>query len=82
MLEATGIIEIDFTAAQILIGLIKQCHEDSVTVAVARLESTRAQDAFERFKLYDILPRERIFRSVDEAVRTLGEPLTKRDTAP
>ncbi len=27
VLEATGIIEIDFTAAQILIDLIKQCHD-------------------------------------------------------
>src|SRR6266481_4716922 len=74
VLEATGIIEIDFTAAQILINLIRQCHEDGVTVAIARLESTRAQQAFERFKLYNVLPREHIFRSVDEAVRTLASP--------
>jgi len=74
VLEATGIIEIDFTAAQILINLIRQCHEDGVTVAIARLESPRAQQAFERFKLYDVLPRERIFHSVDEAVRTLATP--------
>jgi SulP family sulfate permease len=74
VLEATGIIEMDFTAAQILIDLIKHCREQNVTVAIARLESTRAQQAFERFKLYDVLPRERIFRSVDEAVRTLAKP--------
>jgi sulfate permease, SulP family len=74
VLEATGIIEMDFTAAQILIDLIKHCREQSVTVAIARLESTRAQQAFERFKLYDVLPQERIFRSVDEAVRTLAKP--------
>ena len=74
VVEATGIIEMDFTAAQILIDLIKQCREQNVTVAIARLESTRAQQAFERFKLYDVLPRERIFRSVDEAVRTLAKP--------
>jgi SulP family sulfate permease len=72
VLEATGIVEIDFTAAQTLIDLIKKCHEDGVTVAIARLESTRAQEAFERFRIYDVLPRERIFRSVDEAVRTLA----------
>lgn len=73
VLEATGILEIDFTAAQILIDLIKQCHEAGVIFAIARLESTRAQDAFERFRLYDVLPRERIFRSVDEAIRKLAE---------
>jgi MFS superfamily sulfate permease-like transporter len=74
VLEATGIIEIDFTAAQTLIDLIRRCHEDGVTVAIARLESTRAQQAFERFRIYDVLPREHIFHSVDEAVRTLASP--------
>jgi sulfate permease, SulP family len=73
VLEATGIIEIDFTAAQTLIDLVKKCHEDGVTVAIARLESTRAQQAFERFGIYDVLPKDRIFRSVDEAIRALGE---------
>ena len=72
VLEATGILDIDFTAAQNLIDLIRQCHEDGVTFAIARLESARAQDAFERFRLYDVLPKERIFRSVDEAIRTLA----------
>ncbi len=74
VLEATGIIEIDFTAAQILIDLIKQCHEGGVTVAIARLESPRAQQGFERFKLYDVVPKERFFHSVDEAIRTLAKP--------
>jgi MFS superfamily sulfate permease-like transporter len=72
VLEATGIIEMDFTAAQILIDLIKHCREQNVTVAIARLESTRAQQAFERFKLYDVLPKEHIFHSVDEAVRGMA----------
>jgi SulP family sulfate permease len=72
VLEASGILEIDFTAAQMLINLIRQCGPDGVTFAVARLESARAQDAFERFRLYDVLPRDRIFRSVDEAVRALA----------
>jgi sulfate permease, SulP family len=71
VLEASGIIEIDFTAAQILLDLIRQCRAEGVTVAMARLESTRAQDAFERFNLYEVLPRDHIFHSVDEAVRAL-----------
>jgi len=71
VLEASGIVEIDFTAAQILLELFKACREQGVTVAVARLESTRAQAAFERFNLYDVLPKERVFLSVDEAVRAL-----------
>lgn len=74
VLEATGIVEIDFTAAQTLIDLVKKCHEQGVVVAIARLESTRAQDAFERFAIYDVLPKDHIFHSVDQAVRALGEP--------
>ena len=38
VLEATGIVEIDFTAAQILIDLIRSCHADGVDFAMARLE--------------------------------------------
>lgn len=40
--------------------------------AVARLESLRAQDAFERFRLYDVLPRERVFHRVADAVAALA----------
>ncbi|VIO76136.1 putative sulfate transporter [Bradyrhizobium ivorense] len=72
VIEASGLIEIDFTAAQELRGLFRECREQGVTVAVARLESARAHAAFERFKLYEVLPNDRIFRSVDEAVRALG----------
>ena len=73
VLEASGILEIDFTAAQTLLELIKECRADGVTVAMARLESTRAQDAFARFGLYEVLPKDRIFFSVDDAVRQLTE---------
>jgi SulP family sulfate permease len=73
VLEASGILEIDFTAAQVLLDLIRECRASGVTVAMARLESTRAQEAFERFEIYDVLPRDHIFFSVDEAVRKLGK---------
>src|SRR5689334_3971544 len=53
VIEASGMVEIDFTAAQVLLDVVKACREQNVTLAVARLESTRAQDAFERFRLYD-----------------------------
>jgi MFS superfamily sulfate permease-like transporter len=72
VLEASGILEIDFTAAQILIDLIRECQAEGVVVAMARLESTRAQEAFERFKVYDVLPKDHVFLSVDEAVRRLA----------
>jgi sulfate permease, SulP family len=72
VLEASGIVEIDFTAAQILLEMFKACREEGVTLAIARLESVRAEAAFERFKLFDALSRDHIFHSVDEAVRALG----------
>ncbi len=72
VLEASGMVEIDFTAAQVLLEVFKTCNEQGVTVALARLESVRAQRAFERFELFDALPKERVFHSVDEAVRALG----------
>ncbi len=72
VLEASGMPEIDFTAAQDLRELFKECEKQGVTVAVARLESQRAQDAFARFALFDVLPRDHVFHSVDEAVRALA----------
>jgi MFS superfamily sulfate permease-like transporter len=72
VLEASGMVEIDFTAAQALIELFRECNDQGVTVALARLESVRAQDAFERFAIYEALPRDHVFHSVDEAVRKLG----------
>jgi MFS superfamily sulfate permease-like transporter len=73
VLEASGMVEIDFTAAQILLDVFKVCNEKGVTVALARLESVRAQEAFERFRLFDVLPKENVFHSVDEAVRELAK---------
>jgi sulfate permease, SulP family len=75
VIEASGIPEIDFTAAQDLVELIKECGEQGVIFAVARLESLRAQVAFERFAIYDVLPRERVFHRVADAVATLARDL-------
>jgi sulfate permease, SulP family len=72
VIEASGIVEIDFTAAQALLAMFRECGEEGVTVAVARLESTRAQQAFERFGLYRVLPKNRVFHSVAEAVGALA----------
>lgn len=73
VLEASGMVEIDFTAAQVVQSLLDECGRRRVTVAVARLESVRAQGAFERFRLYDALSKDHVFRSVDEAVRALAK---------
>jgi MFS superfamily sulfate permease-like transporter len=72
VLEATGIVEIDFSAAQVLADLIRKCHGDGVDVAIARLESIRAQAAMARFGIDELLGPHRSFHSVEQAVRALG----------
>jgi SulP family sulfate permease len=72
VLEATGILDIDFSAAQILSEVIRRCHADGVAFAIARLESNRAQDAVARFGIEELLGPDRIFRSVEDAIRALG----------
>jgi sulfate permease, SulP family len=74
VLEATGIVEIDFTAAQALRNLIHECHDRGIVVAIARLESARAEQAFDRFHIHEVLHPDRIFRSVEEAIHALGTP--------
>jgi MFS superfamily sulfate permease-like transporter len=72
VLEATGIVQIDFTAAQVLIQIIRESHKQEIVFAIARLESVRAQEALTRFHIHEVLQPDRIFRSVEEAIRALG----------
>lgn len=69
VLEASSIVEIDFTASTVLSGVIDKAHAAGVDFAVARLESVRAQAAFDRFGVTDRLGRDHLFRSVEEAIR-------------
>jgi sulfate permease, SulP family len=69
VLEATGIVEIDFTAAQILSDIIRTCRAAGVDLAIARLESVRAQDAIARFGIASLLGADHLFHSVEEAIR-------------
>jgi sulfate permease, SulP family len=73
VLEASSIVEIDFTAAQILLEVIEECAQSHITFAVARLESVRAEEAFERFGITDAVHRDHFFHSVDEAIRVLAK---------
>ena len=73
VLEATGIVEIDFTAAQILRDLIRRCQTDGVDFAIARLELVRAQAAIARYGINELLGPDHSFLSVEEAIRALGK---------
>jgi SulP family sulfate permease len=77
VLEASSIVEIDFTAAQILLQVIEECEQAKITFAIARLESVRAEEAFERFGITDAVHRDHFFHSVDEAIRVLAEKQQK-----
>ncbi len=79
VLEATGIVEIDYTAAQVLVALIRECHEQGMAFAIARLESVRAQEALTRFHVHDVLQPDRIFRSVEQAIHALGSHAKSAD---
>jgi MFS superfamily sulfate permease-like transporter len=69
VLEATGIVEIDFTAAQILSDTINACRSLGVSFAIARLESERAQQAIAKFGIDALIETRRPFHSVEEAIR-------------
>jgi sulfate permease, SulP family len=76
VLEATGIVEIDFTAAQILSDTINVCRSLGIGFAIARLESTRAQEAIEKFGIDASIETGRPFHSVEEAIRACREAKT------
>ena len=72
VLEAAGIIDIDFTAAQALKAVMAVCRQAGVAVAIARLESVAAQKALARLGLRDLIGADHLFESVAEAVAKLG----------
>jgi MFS superfamily sulfate permease-like transporter len=52
----------DFTAAQVFRALIDDCLEEGVTIAVARLESAKAQRALTRLGLGALIGEGSCFR--------------------
>jgi SulP family sulfate permease len=72
VLEASSIIEIDFTGAQALIATIRFWNDRGVSFYVARLESFRAQQAIEKYGILPLLGAAQTFHSVDEAIRRIS----------
>jgi len=72
VIEANAMAEIDYTAATVLAELVRSLRGRGVDVAVARLESLRAQHSFERLGLSELIGRDHVFHSVQEAVDTLA----------
>ena len=69
IIEAHGVIDIDFTGSEMLQNLITELRGRGVDVALARMSSERALAAARRTGLIAALGEDHIFRSVEEAVR-------------
>jgi sulfate permease, SulP family len=73
VIEAVGVIDIDYTGSQVLQETIAQLRAAGIDVAISRLEAQRAQAAGRRTGLYDALGPHHRFHSAEEAVRTLNK---------
>ncbi|HEY1427054.1 MAG TPA: SulP family inorganic anion transporter [Caulobacteraceae bacterium] len=81
VLEASNIVEIDFTAAQILCEVIEMARGEGVAFALARFESVRALAALQRYGVLDALGEGHVFRSVHEAIVAMGPGSRRSDPA-
>jgi sulfate permease, SulP family len=70
VLEGNGVIDIDYTGSRMLQQVVQELHRREIRVALARLESERAQRAAERTGLITTLGADHVFRSVEEAIRS------------
>jgi SulP family sulfate permease len=69
VLEASGVVEIDYTGARLLIATIESLRRRGISVALARLAAGKARRAAERTGLVACIGEDRVFRTVDEAVK-------------
>jgi MFS superfamily sulfate permease-like transporter len=72
VIEATGMIDIDYTGSQIFARDVAELRARNIVVAIARLSDPRAQAQTHRTGLIEAIGRERVFLSVEEAVRMLA----------
>jgi MFS superfamily sulfate permease-like transporter len=72
VLEASSIVELDFSGARMLEAEISYWKTRKVDFYIARLESVRAQRALERFGIVALLGEQCIFHSVDEVIRRIS----------
>ena len=72
VIEASGIIDIDYTGAQLLRRAIVELKKRGVMVAIARLSHEQAQREAGRTGLVQSVGKDHVFMSVEEAVRKLG----------
>jgi MFS superfamily sulfate permease-like transporter len=72
VIEASGIIDIDYTGSQLLQRAIADLRAKGITVAIARLSHEQAQREAGRSSLVASIGQDHVFMSVEEAVQKLG----------
>ncbi|MDM0111852.1 SulP family inorganic anion transporter [Variovorax sp. J22R133] len=72
IIEANGIIDIDYTGSQVLLRAITELAAGDVVVAIARLSGGRARAQAQRTGLIEAIGQDRVFMTVQEAVLKLG----------
>lgn len=72
IIEANGIIDIDYTGSQVLLRAITDLAAADIVVAIARLSVGRAQAQARRTGLIEVIGPDRVFMSVEEAVLKLA----------
>jgi sulfate permease, SulP family len=77
IIEAANVVEVDYTAAQTLAATIARFRSQGLVVAIARLESTRAEAAFERFEIIGLLGADHVFHSVEEALEAFAPAIAR-----
>ncbi len=75
VLEASGVVEIDYTGARLLVATIASLRRRGIVVALARLAADKARNAAERTGLVASIGEDRVFHTVDEAVKQGGADL-------
>jgi SulP family sulfate permease len=71
VIEASGMIDIDYTGAEMLIRYIAFLREQGIDMAMARLSAERAAAQAQRTGLLDAFGRDHVFHSVEDAIRTI-----------
>jgi sulfate permease, SulP family len=72
VIEASGIIDIDYTGSNILQQAFADLKAKGIVVAIARLSDARAQGQAGRSGLIEAVGADHVFHSVEDAVRKLG----------
>src|SRR5215470_7544727 len=78
VIEASGVIDIDYTGSQILQQTIAELRSRSIEVAISRLSDSRAQAQARRTGLIAAVGSERVFKSVEAAVHRIGPASMRR----